>query len=245
MLRVILVDDEALARQGMRQLLAEIADIEVIGEAADTKAAHALIEGSGPDAIFLDIRMPGSDGFSLIRGIQNPPKVVFVTAYSEHAVRAFEVEAVDYLLKPVRAERLGEAVQRLRIACAESAGGPAGGPRYRAGDRICLATPGRKLLVPLDQICALEADGDFTRFYIEGEKPLMICQTLGSYESTLPAPPFLRLDRSLIINIDRVTKVEHPSRDLTRIEFNSIAEPFTVGRKAWSTLRQSGRIDRA
>jgi two-component system LytT family response regulator len=237
------VDDEALARQGMRQLLAEMPEIQVVGEAADADAATELIESAHPDAVFLDIRMPGSDGFALIRGIKNPPKVVFVTAYSEHAVRAFEVEAVDYLLKPVRAERLAEAIQRLRIACSDAAGSAAEAPRYHAGDRICLATPGRKVMVPLDQICALQADGDFTRFYIRGEKSLMICQTLGSYESMLPCPPFLRLDRSLIIHTDRVAKVEHPSRDTTRIELEGIPEPFTVGRKAWSTLRQSGTLD--
>lgn len=236
MLRVILVDDEPLARRGLRQLLAAHGEIEIVAEAAGVAAARQLIAKEKPDAVFLDIRMPGADGFSLFGSAGVVPKVVFVTAYSEHAARAFDVEAVDYLLKPVRPARLAAAIRRLERACK---GGDSAGAAYQASDRLCLRTPQRTVVVPLRSVAALVADGDFTKFFIRGEKPLLICHPLGSYEKVLPRPPFRRLDRSLVVNLELVLSAERRSRDEARLVIEGVEEALVIGRTAQARLREA------
>jgi len=235
-LRVILADDEPLARQALRQSLLEIGGVEVVAEAGDVAAAREACARTNPHAVFLDIRMPGEDGFAFLRGRGQPPKVVFVTAYSEHAIRAFEVEAVDYLLKPVRAQRLAQAVSRLREACGLN---ETAGPSFLASDRICLRSPGRTVVATLEKVAALEADGDFTRFSIAGEAPLMICQTLSAYERTLPTPPFVRVSRSLILNVGAIQRTQRMSRDEEHVWLAGCPEPVALGRAAQARLREA------
>lgn len=234
MLRVILVDDERLARQGMRQLLASHPEIQVVGEASRVSAATDIILAEKPDGVFLDIQMPGATGFELLNTLENAPKVIFVTAHFEHAVRAFEVQAVDYLLKPVHPERLAEAVRRLNAACRSQAETI----QYTRNDRICLRTPQRTILTALDDIIALEADGDFTRFHLADQSTLLICSTLGSYEKTLPSPPFVRISRSLTLNLERLTAVEQVSRDEAKLTLRGLSHAFVVGRRALARLKK-------
>ena len=236
MLRIIVIDDERLARQSMRQLLAEHPRVEIVAEAENIIHAQKLIQEHKPDAIFLDIQMPGADGFQLLEKLEPAPKTVFVTAHAKHAVKAFEVHAVDYLLKPVRPERLAQTLVRLG---AETGSGQE--PQvYRANDKICLHTPGWTTVASLTDLILLRADGDFTRFFIETQVPLLICQPLGCYESALPSPPFLRVDRSLILNLDRIVSADQVSRDETRLKLRGLNDPITLGRTAWSRLKKSG-----
>ena len=137
MLRVMIVDDEALARQGLRDEIGRCTGVEVCGEAGSMTQALQAIPALAPDALFLDIRMPHGNGFDLLKKLPAAPPVVFVTAHSEYAVQAFEVQAVDYLLKPVRPARLAEAVARLQSALGQGGEEPA----YGEEDRICLRTP--------------------------------------------------------------------------------------------------------
>jgi two-component system LytT family response regulator len=236
MLRVMLVDDERLARQALRQSLARMEEVELVAEADSVAAARVEFERTKPHAVFLDIQMPREDGFGFLCGIELPPKVVFVTAYSEHAVRAFEVEAVDYLLKPVRPKRLADAVARLREACGLN---DSGERSYGTNDRICLRTPGRTVVATLDKVAALEADGDFTRFFVAGETPIMICQKLGAYERTLPVPPFVRVSRSLMLNVDAFVRSQRLSRDEEQVWLAGLAEPIALGRAAQQRLREA------
>jgi len=236
MLRVMLVDDERLARQALRQSLAKIEGVEVVAEAESAAAGREAFAREQPHAVFLDVQMPREDGFDFLRGLELLPKVVFVTAHSEHAVRAFEVDAVDYLLKPVRPRRLADAVERLREACGHNA---AGERRYGANDRICLRTPGRTVVATLDKVVALEADGDFTRVFVAGESPIMICQKLGAYERTLPAPPFVRVSRSLMLNVDAFVRAQRLSRDEEQVWLAGLGEPITLGRAAQARLHEA------
>jgi len=233
MLRVVLVDDESLARRGMRQLLAAHPEISIVGEASRVPAAAELIQAERPDAVFLDVQMPGLDGFELLTQVGYDLKVVFVTAHSQHAARAFEVQAVDYLLKPVRPERLAATVQRLSAARAQKPETT----RYGPNDRICLRTPQRTLITPLSQLTVLEAEGDFTRFHIAGESPLLIYRTLSACESLLPTPPFLRVSRSLIINLDRLEGIKQQSRDEAWVTLHEGPGPFLLGRRALARLK--------
>jgi len=233
-LRVVVVDDERLARQGIRQLLAAHPEVTVVGEAGRVVAAAEIIREEKPDAIFLDIQMPGASGFDLLGRLENAPKVVFVTAHTEHAARAFEVQAVDYLLKPVRPERLADALRRLTAVCAQVEESVP----YLPVDRICLRTPQRTMVTRLADVVAMEAEGDFTRFFLTGEQPLLVCRSLRTCEAEFPYPPFARLSRSLMVNLDKVTSVEHPSRDEGRLSLAGTTRIFELGRRALARLKK-------
>jgi two-component system LytT family response regulator len=235
MLRVMIVDDEALARQGLRAELQSQPGVEVCGEAGSMEQALEAIPAIAPDALFLDIRMPRGDGFALLNELAEPPPVVFVTAHSEYAVEAFDIQAVDYLLKPVRPGRLGKAVARLRAALGQGGDEPA----YGEGDRICLRTPERTLVAPPADLVLLEADGDFTRVTVHGEHPLLICQKLGTFERTLPSPPLVRLDRSLMINLDRVETIEVSPTRGARVTLRGLGRTIELGRTALRRLREA------
>lgn len=234
MLRVILVDDEPLARRGLRDLLTARPEVEVVGEADCVEDARSMIRQIKPDALFLDVRMPEADGFELLSSLKECPPVIFVTAYSEYAARAFDVQAVDYLLKPVRPKRLTQAIRRLQAALdgSESEQTP-----YEKSDRICLRTPEKTLVAPLGDIIALQADKDFTRVTVADAAPLMICQSLGVYERNLPNPPFLRVDRSTMLNLTRIHSLEiSPSRG-ARVFLNGSTISIPLGRAALRRLR--------
>lgn len=231
MLRVVVVDDEPLARRAIKRLL-RAHPVDVVGEAETIAEAMATIEATHPDLLFLDIELDGGDGFDLIAALANPPKVVFVTAYAQHAVEAFAVDAVDYLLKPVAPERLAEALARVEREVAPRA-------EKAQDDIIELRTPSRSVLAKPADIVALKADGDFTRVLLSSQPPLMIWRTLTHFEQLLPTPPFVRLSRSLMINLDRLRRIDAPSRDDVRLTLEGISELVSIGRAAAARLREA------
>ena len=237
-MRVLIVDDEHLARQAMRRLLAAHAEVEIVGEAETIDEAIAAIRQAQPELVFLDIELGGGDGFELLAQLERPPVVVFVTAYAEHAVEAFKVNAVDYLLKPVAPERLAESLARVerQIGLATAAVAPR---------VIALRTPKQTVLVPAGEIAALRADGDFTHVFVADRPAVMIWRTLSHFEDLLPSPPFLRLSRSLMINRDRLRQIESPSRDSTQVTLDGVTEPMVLGRTAAARLREALAADRS
>jgi two-component system LytT family response regulator len=242
--RVLIVDDEHLARQAIRRLLASHPAVEIVGEAESLTEAMSVIERTEPELVFLDIELGSDgDGFDLLAALQRPPIVVFVTAYAEHAVEAFAVNAVDYLLKPVAPERLAESLTRaerhLARAVVPSGQAPSG------SGVIALRTPKQTVIAQPAEIAALRADGDFTHVFVADQPALMIWRTLGHFEGLLPSPPFLRLGRSLIINCDRLRKVETPSRAGGRITLDGMSEPLLLGRTAAARLRETLAADKS
>ena len=233
-MRVLIVDDEPLARSAMRRLLAAHPTVEIVGEAESIAQANSAIERLTPQLVFLDIELGGGDGFDLLAGLERPPIVVFVTAYAEHAVEAFAVDAVDYLLKPVAPERLAESLGRVERQLALP---PESEP-------IELKTPKRTVLAQPAEIVALRADGDFTHVHVAGRPEVMIWRTLAHFESLLPSPPFLRLGRSLIINRDRLRNIESHSRASARITLQGMADPLILGRAAAARLREALAADK-
>jgi two-component system LytT family response regulator len=240
-LRVLIVDDEHLARQAMRRLLAAH-PVEIVGEADSVPSALQAIERTRPQAVFLDIELGGGDGFDVLAALEQPPVVVFVTAYAEHAVEAFAVNAVDYLLKPVEPERLAESLVRVERALTGVSAPSRAAPSSAAPPKpavIALRTPKRTLVVAPHEIAALRADGDFTHIMVIDQPEVMIWRTLAHFESLLPSPPFLRLSRSLIINRDLLRTFETPSRDGARIVLQGVDKPLTLGRTATARLREA------
>jgi two-component system LytT family response regulator len=233
-LRVGVIDDEPLARTGLRRALAAMPGVEVVGEAGSVREAARVIEEKRPQAIFLDIQMPGATGFDLLRRLDTAPLVVFVTAHSGHAVRAFEVDAVDYVLKPVEPGRLAKAVARLRSAVAGSENTLV---PLEPDDRLCLRAPERTFVTRIEDIVCLRADGDFCRFTLAGGETPFICRPLGSFLETLPNPPILRLDRSLAVNTRRIRRLERAGGHTSKLWLEGLVDPVPLGRAATLRIR--------
>lgn len=200
-IRAVVVDDEPLARRGVRQLASAHADVIVVGEAADGPEAVRVIRTLLPDLVFLDVQMPGLDGFDvLMHEIERAPAVVFVTAYEEFALRAFEVDAVDYLLKPVPAERFAVCMERVRARLATAPGRDA--PPTVVAVRV---RGGERLLHP-EEIDWIEAD-DYYAVIHSGGRRFLVRESLASLADRLPAHLFMRVHRSAVVNLSRVRAV--------------------------------------
>ncbi|MBN8711695.1 MAG: hypothetical protein BGO12_18305 [Verrucomicrobia bacterium 61-8] len=233
-IRVMVVDDIEVERRLLRGLISAHRELELVGEASSVDEARVEIERLKPDVVFLDVQIGESDGFRLLRGLGWRPAVVFVSAWPHYAIDAFAVEAVDYLLKPVTGARFAATVQRLlRVLAGE--GGLA--VPLGAGDQICLASTMSSQVVPVAMIRALVADGDFTRALLAGTPEVLVCRRLGSFEEELPTPPFVRLDRSLIVNQSCIDRLDRQGRNAARLWMRSLRQPIEIGRTAIERLR--------
>lgn len=227
MIRALIIDDEPLARKDVASLLTAHDSIAVVGEADSPRTALPLIHGQSPDVLFLDIEMGRDSGFDLLRQLDSPPRVVFITAHSRHAVEAFDLPAFDYLLKPVRPERLTRTIERLEQAVNHPTA---------ADQTVHLHVPGRDVTTRHDDILILLAEGDFTRIHFANQPPLMICQTLSHFENLLPSPPFHRLDRSTLVNRSLILSVHRKSRNSATLSLQHSTTPFPIGRTALARL---------
>jgi two-component system LytT family response regulator len=199
-LRTLLIDDERLARQELAALLKAFPWVEICGEASNATQAAKLIREVRPGLIFLDVEMPGRDGFSLLEDLPAPrPQVIFTTAHDRFAVKAFEVEAVDYLLKPVHPKRLAAALERVRPE--EAAPDTPVETALAEDDRVLVREGERCWFVPVNSIRLLEADGNHTRVHFQNERPLLY-RTLTAMEARLPQKLFIRANRSQLVNVN-------------------------------------------
>lgn len=204
-LRAVVADDEGLARARLQRLLAREPEVEVVADCASGDETVAALQRLRPDVVFLDIRMPELDGFGVLDTLPSPlrPRVVFVTAYSEHAVRAFDTRAVDYLLKPVSPDRLHEAVSRVRRELDATA--PATDSTYPA--RLVVPVGQRMRLVAVAEIDYIVAHGNYVALHM-GSKSLLLRETLVGIEAKLDPRRFLRIHRSRIVRLDSVVDIE-------------------------------------
>ncbi len=204
-LRVLIVDDTRLARQELRTLLAAIPGVECVGEADDVPAAQAAIERLRPDVVLLDIQMPSGTGFDLLERLDVLPRIIFTTAYDQYAVRGFEANALDYLLKPVRADRLEAALSKARA----SEPPPATPVRemLRAEDPIFLRDGERCWFVQLGQVSRIEVDGNYATVHFRGERA-MLGRSLAMLESRLDPALFFRANRNTLVNLRLVAAID-------------------------------------
>lgn len=200
-MKALLVDDERLARAGLRRLLEAHHDLTVVGEAANADEAVSQIQRLHPDVVFLDVEMPGRSGLELLEELEDLPAVIFTTAYQEYAVRAFEVSALDYLLKPIDAERLEAALDKLRKLIKPREAGP--GRRQR----VFLREGERCWIVAVEEIRLLESEGNYTRVYFAENHPL-VYKSLNALEVTLDPAMFFRASRSHIVNLRDIQALE-------------------------------------
>ena len=217
-LRALVVDDEILARQRITHLLRRASDFSVIGECANGLEAVKAIEDQAPDLVFLDIQMPELDGFGVVEaiGAEHMPPTLFITAYDQHALRAFEVHAIDYLLKPFSPERFHQAMERARRWCGQEEG--VRGPDYEAllaglhkerpwVDRLLVRQADRHILVKTACIQWVEAEDNYVRLHVEGHSHL-VRQTMTGLLSRMDPAQFRRIHRSAIVNLDFIKEFQ-------------------------------------
>jgi two-component system, LytTR family, response regulator len=220
-IRTLIVDDEPAAREGMRHLLAADPEIVLAGECSNGREAVAAIRDTSPDLAFLDVQMPELDGFGVLRevGVERAPAVVFVTAFDQYALRAFDVHAIDYLLKPftddrfrqsldrakqlVRQGRLGDLSRKLAALLDNDESAPA--PRYL--DRLVVKSGGKVTLLPVGEIEWIDAEGDYVRIHV-GKTWHLLRETMKNLEDQLDAARFVRIHRSTIVNLEKVKELQ-------------------------------------
>ena len=214
--RALIVDDEELARAVVREHLAAHADIEILGEAANGFEAVKMAAELKPDLVFLDVQMPKLDGFEVLAQLDGPPAVIFVTAFDQHALRAFDAHAVDYLLKPFSKERFDAALDKARRSAKPAAGfAPTLQSAAREGkplDRIVVKDGPKVTIVALDKLDFVQAQDDYVLLRTEGRE-LLKQQTLSSLEGQLNPDRFIRIHRSYILNLERLARLEQDSKE--------------------------------
>lgn len=210
MMKAIIIDDERLARAELKKLLQDFPEVEVIDEAANAEEGISKIENLHPDLIFLDIQMPGKTGFDMLAQLERTPQVIFTTAYDEFALKAFEVNALDYLLKPVEPKRLADAIQKLHAPESKE-------PRAEAenfnnsilseADQVFVKDGERCWFVKLSEIRLFESVGNYAKVFFGPNKPLIL-KSLNALEERLDEKTFFRANRKHIVNLRMIDKIE-------------------------------------
>jgi two-component system LytT family response regulator len=226
-LRVIVVDDESLARKRMAFLLAGQSGVEHVGEAGDIASAVDLVQRENPDVVLLDISMPPESGFDLLPYLPLETGVVFVSAFTEYAVRAFEAEALDYLLKPVVPERLAQALERGRKN------------RYEAIETrsVLLGDQKKCLKVPVKRLAAILAEGNYTRVLTMDGGSFLLRRPFKEWEQNLKDAALAKLDRSLLVSPSAILGFETIDRDLGHLQLTGCTRPIELGRTALLGIR--------
>jgi two-component system LytT family response regulator len=218
-IRTLVVDDEPLARERVLSLLQQETDVEVVGECSDGTQAVSAIQERSPDLVFLDVQMPGCDGFEVIRhvGADRMPTVVFVTAYDEYALQAFEVHALDYLLKPFGRDRFQQTLRHAREALERRRAGDLGRrllalvhdikPEPQRVERLVVKSGGRVFFLRTDEIDWIEAAGNYVRLHL-GTESHLFRETMNRMESRLDTRRFARIHRSRIVNTERIKELQ-------------------------------------
>ena len=244
-IRAVIVDDEELARQILREFLSLHPEIDLVAECANGFEAVKAVAEMKPDLVFLDIQMPKLDGFEVLELIGNETAVVFVTAHDNFAIRAFEVHAVDYLMKPVGASRFEAALKRAKerleskapsnaVSAAELAA--AARPPAQYLERIPVRDGARVFIIPVAKLDYVEAQDDYVALASDGKKHLKQ-QTIASLETALDPSRFLRVHRSYIVNLERVAKIEPYSKD-SHVAVLSTGAQLPVSRAGYARLRE-------
>jgi two-component system LytT family response regulator len=239
-LRVVIVDDEPLARAMVRQCINAHPGVEVVAECANGFEAVKAVTELSPDLLFLDVQMPKLSGFEVLELIGRDVAVVFTTAYDQYALRAFEVHAVDYLLKPFGEERFAEALSRARERLASKEGLAVDAlvsearPRQGPLERVLIRDGSQVHVLPVDRIDYVEAQDDYVCFKSDG-KSYLKDQTLGSVEAALDPARFVRIHRSYLLNIDRIARVELYAKD-SRVAILRDGTRLPVSRAGYARL---------
>jgi two-component system LytT family response regulator len=236
-LRAVVVDDERLARRALRTLLAAERGVEVVGEASRVDEAEELIRRERPGVVFLDVQLRGETGFDLLARDLGPFHTIFVTAFDTYAVRAFEVHALDYLLKPGVPARLAEARERARRPPAARAA-PQGAAAYGPDDLFFHDDPRRPRCVRIREIAFIRAAGNYTELFTAAGPPLLVLRPLSAWEAQLVNAPFVRVHRSALVNLDFVERIERGASYTYELFVRGQAAPIAMSRRRALELKR-------
>ena len=234
-MRAAIIEDEPLARRELRRLLEPHPSVEIVGEAGNIEEAKKLIEATNPELLFLDIHMPGGTGFDLLEQLEQVPAVIFTTAYDEHAVRAFEIDAIDYLLKPIEPERLADALSRMAVM-AQRANKQA---TQELLEQIFVRDGPRCWFVPLREVHLISSEGNYVRLHWKQAKPLF-GKSLVSLETRLDPKLFFRANRQQIINLEFVEEVDMGTGGRLHIQLRGGPEVEVSRRQARLFIERAG-----
>ena len=233
--KALVVDDERLARKELTGMISEYSCIKSIHEADDVSSAIKMIDLVKPNLIFLDIQMPGETGFDLINQIDYTGKIIFVTAYDQYAIRAFEVNAIDYLLKPVTPERLKKSIDKLEKETVKPAETDF---NLKYDDRLFLTLGNHLLFVKISSIVSIESEGDYTKIITDDGKKGLVSKSMKEWELRLPANYFCRIHRATIVNLEYIDKIEKWFNYSYRLHLKNIEEPYIISRRYAKQLKE-------
>ena len=228
--RVFIVDDERHARVELRRLIAGIASLELVGEASNADEAEKLIAILQPEVIFLDIQMPGRSGFELLEDLKMPPEVIFTTAYDQYAVKAFEISALDYLLKPIRTERFAQAIEKTKLKLAAG----------NASKKVFVKNGDGYLLVNWDSVELIQSVENYARIYFEG-KHAWIKSSLNQLEKLLDGSSFFRCNRAQLINLNYIGKIGNLENGKLKITL-STGQTVEVSERRSVLFKKAGKM---
>jgi len=231
----LIVDDERLARKDIRSMLSDYENINIVGEAEDVPSALKAIQQLNPDVVFLDIQMPGESGFDLLNKINIEAKIIFITAFDEYAIRAFEINALDYLLKPVNPERLKRTIERLdqeeRTDHLELR-------RLNYDDRLFLMIDSKMKFLKINSIMCITSAGDYSEIKTNDGLPGLAHKSMKEWEHRLPESHFIRIHRSTIINMEYIDRLEEWFNYSFRVYLKNIEKPFVLSRRYVAKLKE-------
>jgi two-component system LytT family response regulator len=233
----VLIDDEATARADLRAKLGEHPDITLVGEAATVRNARELLRSTEYTLVFLDVQLIGGDAFDLVSDVRPDARIIFVTGYDDYALRAFEVNALDYLLKPIAPARLAEALRRLPTATAENAVPSAGATALRLDDRVYLRAGLTARFATVSEISVITASDNYSEVILSDGDRLFVRRSLKEWENLLPTSHFMRVHRTGIVNLARVVKYERDRDEHTQLFLEGAAKPVAASRDRWTELR--------
>jgi two-component system, LytTR family, response regulator len=229
----IIIDDEELARADLKAVLKDFSSVEIIGEADNYADAKELIERSSPDLIFLDIQMPNKSGFELLKDVKTEAKIIFVTAYDEYAIKAFEVNAQDYLLKPVNKDRLALALEHINIPPAEDSAQK----KFTAEDNIFLMVNNTYHFIRIDSIIKISSAGNYSEIFTSANIKGFVLKTMREWETRLPKNLFVRIHRYSIINLGFIDHIEEWFNYSYQIYLKGIEKPLVMSRRFAAKLK--------
>ena len=238
-MRTIIVDDERLAREELKSLLSEYPEVEIIGEYKNAIEAKPAIEKDNPDLVFMDIHMPGETGLELLEKFSNPPRTVFVTAYDEYAIKAFDLNAFDYLMKPIDPERLAEVFTRIKEEN-KTPESVENSDVLRSGDRVFIKDGDKVWFTPVDDIRYFESEGNYVKVYFNTFRPLIL-RSLNSLEERMDEKLFFRANRKYIVNLQHIVNIETWFNGGLQVELTcgtkiEISRRQTIKFKDWFSL---------
>jgi len=239
MLKCIIIDDEPLARSLMREMLEPLEMVQIVDECANGFEGLKSVQTHQPDLIFLDVQMPKINGFEMLELIEDPPAVIFVTAFDEYAVQAFDVNAIDYLLKPIEPARLEKAITKVAQQQTKGVVKPLEQAPHimlpEQTQRVVVKEQGEIKIIPLDKILFLEAADDYVKVHTK-EKYFLKYQTMSRFEQQLPAQQFVRIHRSYIVNVSFVNKIELLEKEQYTVLLNN-GQNVPVSKSGYAKLK--------